>query len=88
MRSSLASSRLHAIDLYRHRESKYPLTSVNYGFSQDRLGQSSLMFVGKANNLGHQIGALLGQTPALPTNTRTGWKGLQGTNNLVYYENP
>ncbi len=38
--------------------------------------------------MGHQKGALLGQTPALPTNIRLGWKGLSGTNTLAYYEKP
>ncbi len=33
-------------------------------------------------------GASLGQTLALPANIRLGWKGLPGTNTLVYYENP
>ncbi len=37
--------------------------------------------------MGHQKGALLGQTPALPTNIRLGWKGLPGTNTQAYYEN-
>ncbi len=40
--------------------------------------------------VGHQKGkgALLGQTPALPTNIRLGWKDFPGTNTLAYYENP
>jgi hypothetical protein len=32
-------------------------------------------------------GASLGYTPALPANIRLGWKGLQGTNTLPYYDN-
>jgi hypothetical protein len=36
--------------------------------------------------LGHQKGALFGQTPALPTNIGLGWKGLRGTNTIAYYE--
>jgi hypothetical protein len=37
--------------------------------------------------LGHQKGALLGQTPALPTNIRLGCKGLPGSSTLAYHEN-
>jgi hypothetical protein len=32
-------------------------------------------------------GALIRQTPALPTNIILGWKGLPGRNSLAYYEN-
>jgi hypothetical protein len=60
-------------------------------FVTGRLVQPGLMVVGKAGTdprVGHQKGALLGQTSALPTNIRLGWKGPPGTNILGYYENP
>jgi hypothetical protein len=34
----------------------------------------------------HLKGSSMGLAPALPTNIRLGWKSLQGTNTLAYYE--
>ncbi len=70
--------------------------SVIYGFSQIprvfvpyRLGQPSLMVrPGAYPRMEHLKGALLGQTPALPTNIRLGWKYLPATNTLAYHVNP
>jgi hypothetical protein len=44
------------------------------------------MFVGEARSLAYTGGDSLGQAAALPANLRLGWKGLPGTNALVYNE--
>ncbi len=44
--------------------------------------QASIMFVGKVRSLPKSEG----EAPALPTNIRLGWKGLQGTKVLAYYK--
>ncbi len=49
--------------------------------------QPSLMFVERPR-VDHLKGASLGYAPDLSSNIRLGWRGLQGTNTLAYYENP
>jgi hypothetical protein len=46
------------------------------------------IYPGTYPRVGRQKGALLRQTPALPTNIRLSWKVLPQTNTLAYYENP
>jgi len=43
---------------------------------------------GAYSRLEHLKGASLVQAPALPASIRLGWKGLPGSNTLVYNENP
>ncbi len=55
-------------------------------FVPDRLVHPSLICVrpGAYPRVEHLKGALLGQTPALPTNIRLGWKSLSGTNTSLF----
>jgi hypothetical protein len=46
------------------------------------------MFGGTAGAYPREGAPLYGRLQASPTNIRLGWKGLQRTNTLAYYENP
>jgi len=60
-------------------------------FVSGKLFQRTLMFVGKPRAYPIETPFMcsnLGLSLALPANFILSWKGLPGTNTLVYYENP